>query len=236
MIIRDVVSGSGKTFTMSGTETDMGIIPRAIDAILSEFEHNASVWESSLCISMFEIYNNEMFDLIDRSKKPKISSGFAIENLAKIKASNKQDLMELWSSAMKNRSTAPTIGNVCSSRSHAIIQLHIETKSVEQDTSRTAVINMVDLAGSESARNSSNIEETKAINSSLSALMSVVSGLKKKLNTVDYSQCVLTKVLKPSLTGQSKMLLIANLSTSAENLKSTLNTTRFSGAMSHVNN
>lgn len=221
---------------MSGTETDMGMIPRAIDAILSEFERNASVWESSLYISMFEIYKNEMYDLIDRSKKPKLTSGFAIENLAKIKASNKDDLMKLWSNAMKNRSTAPTIGNVCSSRSHAITQLHIEAKSVEQDISRTAVINMVDLAGSESAKTSENIDETKAINSSLSALMSVVSGLKKNLKTVDYSQCVLTKVLKPSLTGQSKTLLIANLSTSAENLKSTINTTRFSGAMSHVNN
>lgn len=219
---------------MTGSENDNGIIQRSIDLIFSEFERYASVWKNSLTFSVFEVYNDDIYDLSAGSSKPKITSINKIGNLVKVSASNKRDFIRLWSKAMQNRSTAATIGNVCSSRSHAITQLHIEGKHIDQNTDRMATISLVDLAGSESAKTTENMNETKAINSSLSALIGVVSNLKKKLPVVDFNQNILTKILKPALTGKSKTLLITNLSTCEDDLNASLNTTRFSSTVHHI--
>lgn len=204
--------GSGKTFTMNGTETQPGIIPRTIDMLRNHVNSNVIDWEYSLELSIFEIYNDDLIDLLDSSQKLHFTSN-EIQHLTK--ANSKEfNLSEIWSERIKTRKTASTIGNANSSRSHAVTRLEIHSKNVRNQTMRTATINLVDLAGSESPKTTENMIETKAINSSLSALTGVIVGIKKK-NTVDYSQCLLTKVLKVSLMGTSKTVLITNLTTNS---------------------
>lgn len=211
----DSFTGSGKTYTMNGLDTDLGVIPQTIK-YLSGLKENASGWSWSLALSMYEIYNNKIYDLIDSSKtKPVIVD--SIENLNKIQATIDTNLLDVWYTYVNNRKTTSTIGNASSSRSHAITKLELTSNNYAQQKTRTATINLVDLAGSESAKSTDNIDETKAINSSLAALTGVILNLKKGTKVIDYSQCMLTKVLKPSLSDQSKTLLIINLASSDVN-------------------
>lgn len=60
-------TGSGKTYTITGGEhyADRGIIPRVLSTIFEEFEQRASV-RYSCYISYLEIYNENVYDLLDR--------------------------------------------------------------------------------------------------------------------------------------------------------------------------
>lgn len=183
--------------------------------LFSQFGENPFGHEYSLSFSMFEIYNDELYDLLGNSINPTL-----YEVMNNMPVPDKNEFHRLWSNGMKKRTTSSTIGNVSSSRSHAITQLHIKGGD------RSATISLVDLAGSESPKTSENMNETKAINSSLSALMSVLRGLKKN-QIVDFTQFALTKVLKPCLINGSKTLMITNLSTEEKDISPTINSARF---------
>lgn len=211
---------------MVGTQTDPGIIPRAIHFLFNETEQNPSGWTYLIALSMFEIYNELVYDLLSQSQEPRKINGSQIENLVRMPAANENDLMGFWMSGMGKRKVSGTIGNVCSSRSHAVSQLYLEGTNHTHNSNRVATITLVDLAGSESPKTTQNMQETKAINSSLSALIGVFSGIKKKL-IINFSQSALTKILKPSFEGDSKTLLISNVSTEKADIDASMNTSRF---------
>lgn len=217
------ILGSGKTHTING------IIPKAIDSIFVGLCNDAAVE-----ISMFELYNGKIFDLLDKSKQKNISTSGKIENLAQCGTNNKQECANLWSIGIGQRKTARTVGNAHSSRSHAVTQLKITRKTDNQGTSLSSTLNFIDLAGSENADSSTNMDETKFINSSLSALGTVVLNLRKKLPVVDFKQSVLTQILKPNLTGDSKTLLFTNISTSLKDVDASLNSLKFGARMSDL--
>lgn len=60
-------TGSGKTYTITGGEhySDRGIIPRVLSTIFEEFEQRVNV-RYSCYISYLEIYNENVYDLLDR--------------------------------------------------------------------------------------------------------------------------------------------------------------------------
>lgn len=208
-----IFSGSGKTFTMNGSKNDPGVIPQTIKYI-SGLKDNACGKSYLVTLSMFEIYNNKMFDLINCSKN-RASAVDSIDKLEKIRDTCDGNILDKWYENLGNRKTAATVGNASSSRSHAITTLELTSNHLTEN-SRTVTINLVDLAGNESAKTTENIDETKAINSSLSALTGVILNLKKGNMVIDYGQCMLTKILKPSLSEKSKILLIVNLAPSDE--------------------
>ncbi|KAG2531886.1 hypothetical protein BBO99_00001636, partial [Phytophthora kernoviae] len=61
-------TGSGKTYTITGGEhyADRGIIPRVLSTIFEEFEKRPNM-RYSCYISYLEIYNENVYDLLDRS-------------------------------------------------------------------------------------------------------------------------------------------------------------------------
>lgn len=223
--------GSGKTFTMCGPNGDPGIIPRTIEYIYAHSLSNAASWSHEFQLSMIEIYNSELYDLLEPSRKPKIA-GDIIEGMAKKAMRDEQDMLQLWSKGIQNRRTASTMGNERSSRSHSLTILHLTYG--QQNENHNATVTLVDLAGSESPIDSQNMEETKFINSSLSALKGVLENLKKQMPVVDFKQSILTKVLKPSLTGNSKAMLITNLTTSKDEIKAAINTSNFANLMRSI--
>lgn len=60
-------TGSGKTYTITGGEhySDRGIIPRVLSTIFEAFEQRVNV-RYSCYISYLEIYNENVYDLLDR--------------------------------------------------------------------------------------------------------------------------------------------------------------------------
>ncbi|KAL3232194.1 Kinesin-like protein KIP2 [Nakaseomyces bracarensis] len=63
------MTGSGKTFTMSGTEDEQGIIPLSISYLFNrlaeEGERNQNVEKYEVALSYLEIYNEKINDLLD---------------------------------------------------------------------------------------------------------------------------------------------------------------------------
>lgn len=94
---------------------------------------------------------------------------------------------------------------------------------MKKETEKVAMVNLIDLAGSERAASTGatgdRLKEGSAINKSLSALGNVISALaencnpsNKKKRIVPYRDSVLTMLLRSSLGGNAKTIMIAALS------------------------
>lgn len=122
-----------------------------------------------------------------------------------------------------------------SSRSHSVTRIRlIGTHTMKQEVS-VGNLNLVDLAGSERLKTEEAVRtaETKNINKSLANLGNVILALLKKQEHIPYRNSKLTHLLMPSLGGNSKTLMLLNISPLDECYNETLNSLRFA---SNVNN
>jgi kinesin family member 15 len=127
--------------------------------------------------------------------------------------------------------------NEKSSRSHSVLSCFIESKSLGDGmlSERFSTFHIIDLAGSESNKSSMaegvRLKESGMINKSLSALGLVIKTLSERKSWqakhVPYRSSKLTFILKNSLGGNSKTLVIANVSPSWSHLSETLSTLDF---------
>jgi len=58
------LTGSGKTYTMVGTKTNKGINSRAVEHLFSIIQETKHEFTYSIKISLLEIYNNKLRDLL----------------------------------------------------------------------------------------------------------------------------------------------------------------------------
>ena len=248
-------TGSGKTHTMSGTPSDPGIIPRAVEQIFQSINTLTSAQGMDnevvflVKISYVELYNNTFRNLLsglegttpvspaakfkrDRSDKIEVrenpSTGtflFGPPNLHHTITTPTQAHC-LIQHGSKSRSTGSTLCNEQSSRSHSILTIHVESqlsaRGITQKELRMGKLHLVDLAGSErvsmSGATGQTLTETQNINSSLSALGNVLSALSKNATRKNgnneippYRDSKLTHLLKDSLGGNSKTLMMTTL-------------------------
>lgn len=234
--------GSGKTFTMDGTETMPGIIPRTIDLLFDCFKQNKRLgWEFTLRASSLEIYNETLFDLLSNEAKDldirmvsaKTPTEIFVSNLTECDVQNGEDLHKLIDFAKMNRATAATVGNERSSRSHSVTQLRLFGEHKGKNEMTVSTINLIDLAGSESPKTSVRMEETKKINKSLSELTNVIMALLQKQDHIPYRNSKLTHLLMPSLGGNSKTLMFVNVSPFQDCFIETVKSLRFAASVNN---
>lgn len=241
-------TGSGKTYTMCGSKLwkERGLIPRImIDIFKTIREIKSYIFE--LYISYLEIYNENAYDLLDKEhseidldnwKKIIVYEdnygNIIMKNLSMIKVENEQQGLDLLITGNYIRHINSTQMNFASSRSHAIFTIILEGRELNSEVTRVSKINLVDLAGSERMR--SNVQtqasvETKNINLSLSFLEQVILALNEKetgsRNHIPYRNSLMTTILKDSIGGNCKTILIANVSSMLSYLDETLSTMRF---------
>ncbi|XP_041660637.1 kinesin-like protein KIF25 isoform X2 [Cheilinus undulatus] len=139
-------TGSGKTHTMMGSRpleensgTQQGIIPKAaaeLFRLISEKPAESHTVE----VSVMEVYNNEVFDLLARDELGcatgqrrdviTTSSGtIQVTSLMHIPVCNASEVMQIISSVLKLRTHCQTLIHPDSSRSHLIVTLTISSKS-----------------------------------------------------------------------------------------------------------
>lgn len=179
-------TGSGKTHTMFGSSSDQGIIPRAIDQILTTVEEQAeNGWTYALEASFLEIYNEQVRDLLcsadeREGKKYNITQGDNgrndVSDVVTAEIATHDDVLRVISVAQSNRTIAKTDMNEHSSRSHTVFSLRITATRTTVGNKQTlhGTLHLVDLAGSERLAKSNatgdRLKETQSINKSLSAL------------------------------------------------------------------
>ncbi|KAL8648416.1 MAG: hypothetical protein Q9226_006003 [Calogaya cf. arnoldii] len=191
-------TGSGKSYTMMGTPTQPGLIPRTCEDLFQRIESSASPNISyTVRVSYFEVYNEHVRDLLGpqpRSSDPhpfylKIrespTEGPYIKDLTDLPVKNYHELLRHMRLGDNNRTTASTKMNDTSSRSHAVFtimlkQIHHDL-STDSTTERLARIRLVDLAGSERAKateaTGARLREGSNINKSLTTLGRVIAAL-----------------------------------------------------------
>ncbi|KAI3675271.1 hypothetical protein L1987_84859 [Smallanthus sonchifolius] len=248
-------TGSGKTHTMLGEISDLeirpspnrGMTPRIFEflfaRIIAEEESRKDERLDYSCkCSFLEIYNEQITDLLDPSStnlqlREDVKKGVYVENLMEYEVHCVGDVLKLLSQGSANRRVAATNMNRESSRSHSVFTCVIESRWEKDSTSnlRFARLNLVDLAGSERQKTSGaegeRLKEAANINKSLSTLghviMVLVDGANARTRHVPYRDSRLTFLLQDSLGGNSKTMIIANVSPSVSSAIETLNTLKF---------
>ena len=131
---------------------------------------------------------------------------------------DKNQTKETIVSGIERRSMNSTKSNLVSSRSHAILQYSIKRyiqSSPEENTLLESKFFMIDLAGNEktSINESQRFIEGVNINKSLLTLGKCLNLLaEKKSAYIPFRESKLTRILKESLGGNSKTVMIACVS------------------------
>ncbi|CAL4950631.1 unnamed protein product [Urochloa decumbens] len=237
-------TGSGKTYTMEGkpTATDLGVIPRGIQALFDRASESNKRF--LFTFSMLEIYMGNLRDLLVHGSKthgfkkvPSLSiktdpdGGIEIENLVAVTVNSFQEVKRLYEVGSRLRSTAYTMANSTSSRSHCLIRLSLTSFDAPERNKARNKLWMIDLGGSErlvkTKATGKRLKEGKAINLSLSALGDVIDALQTKKTHVPYRNSKLTQVLRDSLGCDSKTLMLVHIRPNENDLCETVCTLGF---------
>ena len=221
-------TGSGKTYTMTGNEQSPGVIFYGIADIFDEIKRKQER-KYTVSLSFFEIYNEHIKDLLvdtqNNSKTSKLSKQFVNSSL---------DFSTVYYESIKRRATGSTMENDRSSRSHAIVRITIESKSASgnsSDPSLCSHLDLVDLAGSEcQARTQATGQrqmEASNINKSLLALSKIISSVSKNQKSFSYRESKLTEILKDSLGGNARTVIVTTLSNEKVHLAPTKSSIQF---------
>eukprot|EP00276_Gloeochaete_wittrockiana_P018356 CAMPEP_0184353690 /NCGR_PEP_ID=MMETSP1089-20130417/81210_1 /TAXON_ID=38269 ORGANISM="Gloeochaete wittrockiana, Strain SAG46.84" /NCGR_SAMPLE_ID=MMETSP1089 /ASSEMBLY_ACC=CAM_ASM_000445 /LENGTH=890 /DNA_ID=CAMNT_0026689255 /DNA_START=58 /DNA_END=2729 /DNA_ORIENTATION=- len=226
-------SGTGKTYTLLGKsnvpqDEEAGLIPRTASQIFAETVAN-SQYTYQIQLQQFAICNENIVDLLSDSDNGKLEirespseGGFFVQNLSSNLVTNAKAAMTLIEQGYARRSNA----------SHVILLIQMQRKDKATDTSSGSAVPgrvttyarlcIVDLAGSDSFKRSidetkgssasANMEDVKSVSLSLSTLGNVVAALSENQNFKPYRDSKLTMFLKPQLEGNSRMTVLATIS------------------------
>ncbi|KAG6769471.1 hypothetical protein POTOM_025109 [Populus tomentosa] len=210
-------TGSGKTYTMQGTNLLPGLMPLAMSTILSMCQRTGSRAE----ISYYEVYIERCYDLLEVGSKEIViqddKDGMVhLKGLSRVPVNSISEFQEVFSRGIQRRKTADTGINDVSSRSHGVLVVAVSTPgSGDSGTVVSGKLNLIDLAGNEDNRRTCNegirLLESSKINQSLFALSNVIRALNNKEPRVPYRDSKLTRILQDSLGGASHALMVACL-------------------------
>ena len=247
-------TGSGKTFTMTGSTEAPGLIPHTVDAL---FKAASKVGDDcTIQMQYVEIYNEQIKDLLNPEVGQALDvreapgRGTYVSGAANVDVTSRKEVEELLLAGNENRTTESTQLNMVSSRSHAVLQLRVRFGG---DRTTEGKLSLIDLAGSERAsktgvmvnqhsikhggtqNNNKRLNEGANINRSLLALANCISTLADMARRgghagsshVPYRDSKLTRLLKDSLGGACKTMMIANVSPASDQFDESLNTLKY---------
>ncbi|KAF6288284.1 kinesin family member C3 [Rhinolophus ferrumequinum] len=232
-------TGAGKTYTMEGTPENPGINQRALQLLFSEVQEKASDWEYTITVSVAEIYNEVLRDLLGQEPQEKLeirlcpdgSGQLYVPGLTEFQVQSVDDINKVFEFGHTNRTTEFTNLNEHSSRSHALLIVTVRGVDCSTGLRTTGKLNLVDLAGSErvgkSGAEGSRLREAQHINKSLSALGDVIAALRSRQGHVPFRNSKLTYLLQDSLSGDSKTLMVVQVSPVEKNTSETLYSLKF---------
>ncbi|XP_053576369.1 kinesin-like protein KIF18A [Bombina bombina] len=234
-------TGAGKTHTMLGSSDEPGVMYLTMMDLYNRIN---SLKEEKICdvaISYLEVYNEQIRDLLVKSGplavREDAQKGVVVQGLTLHEPKSAQEVLQMLDYGNKNRTQHPTDANATSSRSHAVFQIYLrqqdKTASINQNV-RIAKMCLIDLAGSERANatkaKGERLREGANINRSLLALGNVINALadpKSKTQHIPYRNSKLTRLLKDSLGGNCRTIMIAAVSPSSLSYDDTYNTLRY---------
>ncbi|XP_067874157.1 kinesin-like protein kif7 [Heterodontus francisci] len=254
----------GEAYISSVTDDDQGIIPRALAEIFKLIDENDAV-DHAVKVSYLEVYKEEFRDLLEvetAGKDIRIreddKGNTVLCGVKECEVEGLDEALSLLEIGNTAKHTGTTQVNTHSSRSHTIFTITMEqrrglgrttrlTATAGDPLSSTQVItskfHFVDLAGSERIVKTGNtgerLKESIQINSGLLALGNVISALgdpRRKSSHIPYRDSKITRILKDSLGGNAKTLMIACISPSSLNFDENLNSLNYAKRAQNIKN
>lgn len=251
------MTGAGKTYTMTGSATIFkyrGMLPRAINQIYSQCGQKFDQ-AITIRVSYCEIYNERIRDLLPDSKASAESmqndqnlqitddsrGGVLVKGLQQYVCDSEEDALNCLFEGELNRTFRQHYLNATSSRAHCVFTINIESRSRVESSDKVvhSKLHLVDLAGSERTKKTHSegvvLKEASFINKSLTFLEQVVLALcDRKRDHIPYRQSKLTNLLRDSLGGNCRTIMIANIWPEAAHLEETTSTLKFATRMMKI--
>nr|XP_020462657.1 kinesin-like protein KIF18A isoform X2 [Monopterus albus] len=241
-------TGAGKTHTMLGSENDPGVMYHTMKELFKRMDAAKEEKEFTVAFSYLEVYNEQIRDLLANAGPLAVredsSKGVVVQGLTLHQPKSAQHILEALDSGNRNRTQHPTDMNATSSRSHAVFQVYLrqqdKTASLNPNVC-VAKMSLIDLAGSERASatkaKGARFREGANINRSLLALGNVINALadpKSKKAHIPYRDSKLTRLLKDSLGGNCRTVMIASVSPSSKSYDDTHNTLKYANRAKEI--
>ncbi|XP_042450957.1 kinesin-like protein KIN-UB [Zingiber officinale] len=262
-------TGTGKTFTLGrlGEEDTAarGIMVRAMEDILADTSPEIDF----VSVSYLQLYMESIQDLLTPAndninivEDPK-TGDVSLPGATSVEIRDQKSFMELLRVGEAHRFAANTKLNTESSRSHAILIVHVKrsvkgrldadqnfhgengmasnlVSSFKPPIVRKSKLVVVDLAGSEridkSGSEGHTLEEAKSINLSLSALGKCINALAENSPHVPVRDSKLTRLLRDSFGGSARTSLVITIGPSPRHRGETASTIMFGQRAMKVEN
>ncbi|GAB1292235.1 Kinesin-like protein KIF7 [Apodemus speciosus] len=256
-------TGSGKTYTMGEAsvaslhEDEQGIIPRAMAEAFKLIDEN-DLLDCLVHVSYLELYKEEFRDLLevgtasrDIQLREDERGNVVLCGVKEVDVEGLDEVLSLLEMGNAARHTGATHFNRLSSRSHTVFTVTLEQRGrAPSRLPRPAAghllvskFHFVDLAGSErvlkTGSTGERLKESIQINSTLLALGNVISALgdpQRRGSHIPYRDSKITRILKDSLGGNAKTVMIACVSPSSSDFDETLNTLNYASRAQNIRN
>ncbi|KAF1350179.1 P-loop containing nucleoside triphosphate hydrolase protein [Delphinella strobiligena] len=245
-------TGCGKTHTITGTSQNPGIIFLTMQELFERIGDQNEEKVTDITLSYLEIYNETIRDLLSPGTpnnkqglmlREDANQAVSVAGLSSHRPQNVNEVMDMLIRGNSARTQSPTEANATSSRSHAVLQINVAQRERNADISEPttmATLSIIDLAGSERASATKNrgerLLEGANINKSLLSLGSCINALcdPRKKNHVPYRNSKLTRLLKFSLGGNCRTVMIVCVSPSSAHFDETQNTLRYANRAKNI--
>ncbi|KAJ2711190.1 tubulin-dependent ATPase kip3 [Coemansia spiralis] len=244
-------TGCGKTYTITGCPEDPGVIFLTMQELFERVAAAEDEKTIEVALSYLEVYNETIRDLLvddgaaalPLALREDAKQSVTVAGLSEHVPNSVEQVMELMMRGNSNRTMSPTEANAVSSRSHAVMQVHVRQKgraSGLQTDVTTATLSIIDLAGSERAtvtkNNGARMREGANINRSLLALANCINALcdQKTKRHIPYRDSKLTRLLKFSLGGNCRTVMITCVSPASTYYEETHNTLKYANRAKNI--
>lgn len=230
-------TGTGKTFTMEGTDGARGVNYKTLEELFRIIKERQSLFRYKITVSVLEVYNEQIHDLLLTRSQPvattkrlevrQVAEGVHhVPGLVEAQVTNMDEAWDVLQTGSKARVVGSTNANEHSSRSHCIHCVMVRGENLVNGECTKSKLWLIDLAGSERVAKTDaqgeRLKEAQNINKSLSALGDVISALATKSQHIPFRNSKLTHFLQDSLSGDSKTLMFVQISPNENDVGETL--------------
>ncbi|KAF8720385.1 hypothetical protein HU200_023888 [Digitaria exilis] len=249
-------TGTGKTYTVGRLgkhdPSERGIMVRALKHIISSMSFETD----RVAISYLQLYLESVQDLLapEKTNIPIVEDAktgeVSLPGAAIVEIKDLEHVFQLLQIGEANRHASNTKMNTESSRSHAILIIHLQRSSRIKEENSCSLSNdthdifpddlplvlkskllIVDLAGSERIDKSGSeghmIEEAKFINLSLTSLGKCINALAENSPHIPTRDSKLTRILRDSFGGTARTSLVVTIGPSSRHYSETSSTILF---------
>lgn len=246
-------TGTGKTSSLFGagdTPAADSLVARFLAHVIEALPSNGTIVDTAITVTCAELYNEKVRDLFDNAngltftdRKVRFHAelGTYIEGLTRRSLFSAQDCTDLIMVARAARSGQFALRGEHLNRSHLIIQVQVRRRDLERGVQRNSTLNLVDCGGSERLPVRPG-EPQKNIQLSLSMLRRVVDllvqgGFKRDASSkkiFNLKDSLLTHALTESLSGNSRLMVLATISSEKQDYEESFATLTFASKFSQI--